>query len=203
MAKAKIKTPLGELRWVYVEGDGRDQSAEQDGSKMQKMASIVFKKDSPEAKNLIAQIDKVWEAFKAENPTKIKPATKPKSLGYKPVLDKDTGEETGELIFNFKTNSFFPNGKPNNVVIYNAKGQKVNLGDTGIGNGSIGIIFGEAAGYEYAKQYGISLYLKGIQLKKLVEKSTEGIDDSDLEDLGEDEDSFIATDEAVPEIADI
>ena len=200
MAKAKIKTPLGKLMWVYVEGDGRDQSEKQDGSKMQKMASIVFHKDSPEAKKLISEITKVWEAYKAENPTKIKPATKPKSLGYKPVKDRDTGEETDELIFNFKTNSFFPDGKPNNVVIYNAKGQKVELGENGIGNGSIGIIFGEAGGYEFAKQYGVSLYLKGIQLKTLVSKTDTGIEASDIEDLGDDEDAFISPEGGVPSV---
>ncbi len=200
MAKTVIKTPLGELRWVYVNGDGRDQSEKQDGSKMQKMASIVFKKNSPEAKQLIDQINKTWEEYKTANPTKIKPATKPKSLGYKPVLDKETGEETDELIFAFKTNSFFPDGKPNTIPIYNARGQKVNLGEVEIGNGSIGVVFGEAAGYEFAKQYGISLYLKGIQLKKLIERSGSEVD-SMVEDMGEDEDAFIAPEGGnIPEI---
>ena len=200
MAKTAIKTPLGELRWVYIAGDGKDQSMKNDGSKMQKIASIVFKKNSPEAKQLIEQINQAWEQYKAENP-KIKPATKPKSLGYKHVIDKDTGAETDEVIFQFKTNSFFPDGKPNIIPVYNAKGQKVDLGNVEIGNGSIGIIFGEAGGWEYTGQFGITLYLKGIQLKKLVEKSSSNLD-SQVEDLGEDdEDTFLQPDNGnVPEI---
>jgi len=186
MAKnTKIKTPIGELRWVFITGDGRDQSDNNDGSKMQKMASLVLKTESEACEKLKADINAVWEEYKAANPTKIKKATQPKSLGYKVVKDPDTDEETDETIFAFKTNSFFPDGKPNKIPVYNAKGQKVDLGDTIVGNGSRGIIFGEAAGYEYAKQYGVSLYLKGIQIAKLVEGGSADIDAEDISNEGD------------------
>jgi len=194
MAKQKIKTPVGELRWVFITGDGKDQSEARDGSKMQKMASIVFKKDDPKCKELQAKINEVWEEWKAEK--RLPAAKKPKSLGYKELEDKETGEPTGEIMFTFKTNSFYPDGKPNIVTTYNAKGQKVELPeDIRIGNGSIGIIFGTAAGYEYAKQYGISLYLTAIQIAKLVEVQPD-IETEDLSEVGD----FESVGDSVPSI---
>jgi len=186
MAKnTKIKTPVSELIWVFITGDGRDQSENNDGSKMQKLASIVLKTESPACQKLMTDINTVWEEYKAANPTKIKKATQPKSLGYKVVKDPDTDEETDETIFAFKTNSFFPDGKPNKVAVYNAKGQKIDLGETIVGNGSRGVIHGEAAGYEFAKQYGISLYLKGVQIAKLVEGGSADIDADDISEEGD------------------
>ncbi len=191
--KNKIATPTGELRWVFIVGEGRDQSENNDGSKMQKMASLVLKTDSAECKKLTGDIKAVWEEYKAANPSKIKKATQPKSLGYKVIKDPDTDEETDETIFAFKTNSFYPDGKPNNIVVYSGGGKKlVNgskyiidgvdfvPGETFIGNGSIGVIHGEAAGYEYAKQYGVSLYLKAVQLGTLVEGGGDDVDVTDI-----------------------
>ena len=191
--KNKIATPVGELRWVFIVGEGRDQSEANDGSKMQKMASLVLHKDSPECKKLMADIDVVWKEYKAANPTKIKAATVPKSLGYKLIKDPDTDEETDEMIFAFKTNSKYPDGKPNNITVYSAGGKKLVNGskyiidgidydpaETFIGNGSTGILHGEAAGYEYAKSYGVSLYLKAVQLGSLAEGGGDDVTVADI-----------------------
>jgi len=191
--KNKIATPAGELRWVFIVGEGRDQSEANDGSKMQKMASIVFKTNSPECKKLMADIDAVWGEYKAANPSKIKKATQPKSLGYKVIKDPDTDEDTDETIFAMKTNSTYPDGKPNNIVVYSGGGKKLVNGskyiidgvdfvpnETFIGNGSIGVLHGEAAGYEYAKQYGVSLYLKAVQLGTLVEGGGDDVTVADI-----------------------
>lgn len=193
--KKDIKTPLMELRWVFITGDGRDQSENNDGSKMQKMVTAVAHKDSDAAKALIAQINSVWEAAKEANPTKIKKATEPKSLGYKPIKDKETDEETGELAFQFKTNSFYSKDKkPVKIPVLNASGKEVDLGGRLIGNGSIGVVHGAADVYTFKGSYGITLYLKGVQLKKFIEADFGVIEGEDLSD--DDADTFTGFDES-------
>lgn len=190
--KTKIKTPVGPLYWVFITGDGRDQSEDNDGSKMQKTASVVFHKDSPECKKLQNEIQAEWEKYKAANPTKIKKATEPKSLGYKPVKDPETDEDTDYVIFQFKTNSFFPDGKRNMVPVYDIHGQKVDLGQSLIGNESTGIIHGEMMGYEYLKSYGISLLLKGVQLATYKEPEVQ-IDTEDISSAISEGEAFTAS----------
>lgn len=189
----QIQTPIGDLMWVAVSGEGKDNSENKDGSKMQKTASLYLKTGSPECKKLIADIDKAWEAYKAFHPS-ILPATPSKSLGYKVVKQKDatTGAvtETDMTAFNFSTNSRYPakpgqaKGEPNIIKIYNPKGAEVTeameQSGTQIGNTSRGIIFGSAGGYEYKGAFGISLYLTAIQLAKLVKYAGVEVETQDI-----------------------
>jgi len=183
--KIKIKTPCcGKLYWV--KGINEEDGYENDLSgKFERSATIRYSKDSEQAKALMEQLQNFWEEYRAENKIKQK---EPKTWGWKPVLDQD-GNETGEIEFKFKTNAKFPDGKINWVRIYNAKGEDVtNLmreNDIKIGNESIGIIHGEAGIYEYAKQFGISLYLKGIQVAKLVKYDPNDVEPEDLSDVGD------------------
>lgn len=178
--KVSFKSPLGELRWVNIGQGGIDTSMEKDGSKMQKVASVYL---TGEAKDkAITELNTIWENFKTE--LGLKKGVQAKSTGYKIVIDKETGEETGEISLNFKTNAQFKDGKENNIRIYNSKGVEVDLGDKKIGNGSIGIIHGEAAYYDAAGSKGITLYLKAIQLKSFVEY-TENIDALDISEDGD------------------
>lgn len=199
MSTPVSKTPLGTLNWVYVDGDGRDQSEKNDGSKMQKMATLVLKTDSEECKNLMSEINSVWETYKGENKA-IKAATEAKSLGYKVIKDRETDAPTEFTGFSFKTNSFFPDGKPNNVPIFSAGGGKLetgkcyrisnelyNCGADRIGNGSTGIIHYEAGGYEFKGAFGVSLYLKAVQLKSFKPAGVE----IEVEDISGDEDECI------------
>lgn len=192
--KKRIKSPVGELRWMFITGEGRDNSEANDGSEMQKSAAVYFPEDSPEDKQMQAMINEVWESYKQENKN-IKPATQPKSLARKIEKDKDTDEPTGMVFYPFKTNSFFPDGKPNNIATHLANGEKFSLGDTRPANGSTGVIHGEAAGYEFTKQFGVTLYLKGVQFKNLKELEA----DLDVEDIYEEGDYQLAEGE-VPEI---
>ena len=201
MAKFKPKniiTPVGELMWVFISGDGVDKDLNDPSKGKCKKASIYFHKDSKEAQELKAKIDAVWEEYRKFN-SKIKPATKPKSLGYKFVKDDETGEDTDIISFNFSTNSFLPNGKPNIIDVFSANGKKLEQNKTYImsgeeltpkdatyGPGTIGCIYGAAGGYEYNGTFGISLYLQAIQLKKYVpfkgiEVKPEVIGDEDVE----------------------
>ncbi len=196
MKALKIKNPpVGKLEWVFIIGDGRNQAMDGQPEKMQKTASLVLNKDSKEAKHLISQIDATWEAYKAEN-HKIKAATEPKSLGYKAIKDANTGAETNDLNFTFKTNSFWPDGKPNKIKTYNSKGQEVDMGETIIGNGSLGVIHGSMGGYEYAGSFGISLYLTAVQVAKLVEGSGESVETEDISAAGD----FDHTEDGMPAV---
>lgn len=190
--------PVGKLEWVFVNGDGRDQSEKKDGSKMQKTATLVLQKDSAEAKDLIIKIKGAWELYKADTAA-IKSATQPKSLGYKAIKDADTGADTDMLAFQFKTNSFFPDGKPNKVKVYNAKGKVVDMGETIIGNGSIGVIHGSMGGYTFTGTYGISLYLTAVQVAKLVEGTGADVDAHDISAVAGD-DSFDTAGDGMPEV---
>lgn len=178
--KVSFKSPLGELRWVNIGEGGIDTSMEKDGSKMQKVATVYL---TGEAKDTaISELNNIWEDFKNEKG--LKKGVQAKSTGYKIVIDKETGEETGEICLNFKTNAKFKDGKENVIKVFNSKGVEVNLGDKKIGNGSIGIIHGEAAFYDAAGTKGVTLYLKAIQLKSLVEY-TENIDALDISEDGD------------------
>ena len=199
MKAIKVKNPpVGKLEWVFIAKDGRNQAMQGQPEKMQKTATLVLNKDSAEAKSLTSEIDAAWEVYKAENP-KIKPATKAKSLGYKAVTDKDTGAETNDLAFTFKTNSFWPDGKPNVIKVYNAKGVAVDMGETVIGNGSLGVIHGAMGGYEYAGSFGISLYLTAVQVAKLVEGTGAEVETTDLSAVAGEE-AFDSTGDGMPAV---
>lgn len=180
--KVAFKTPIGELRWVSIQKGGIDTSMEKNGSKMQKVATVYL---TGEAKDIaIKNLNDIWEQAKIANG--VKKGIQPKSLGWKEVIDKDTGEATGEISIRFSTNATFPDGKDSNIPVLNSKGIPVNLGEKLIGNGSRGVIHGEAAYYDAAGSKGITLYLKAIQLTKFTEYEA----NVDAEDLsGQDSES--------------
>lgn len=186
--KVAFKTPIGELRWVSIQKGGIDTSMEKNGSKMQKVATVYL---TGEAKDIaIKNLNDIWEQAKIANG--VKKGIQPKSLGWKEVIDKDTGEATGEISIRFSTNATFPDGKDSNIPVLNSKGIPVNLGEKLIGNGSRGVIHGEAAYYDAAGSKGITLYLKAIQLTKFIEYEA----NVDAEDLsGQDSESEEGFDE--------
>jgi hypothetical protein len=190
MAKQKmmsIKTPCcGEMYWVKGLTTEEGALNELSGN-MERSVTIRYHKDSQECKDLIARIDNFWEEARKEMGIK---KAEPKTTIYKPVLDAE-GNETDEVEFKFKTNATFKDGKTNLAKIYNAKGVDVTKefieNNTQIGNGTTGVVFGSLAIYEYAKSFGVTSYLKGIQIKKLVEFD-DGIKAEDISDgEGDDE----------------
>ena len=197
----KIKSPKGELQWVTITGEGKENLS----GKMKYQANIVIDPQNiPADQAIIDKIDAFWE----EN----KPKTfkrKPKSTGYyfhDPVLDEDgepTYNDDGKKIFDkkgkmhltFSTDTTFPSGDTKVVKTYNAKANVISLGDKSIGNGSIGYIAGAMGIYTSEKKgaiidAGVTLYLNGIQLTKFVEFT--GADDGFAAD--EDEDGFTGVD---------
>lgn len=161
--KTKFKTKVGDLMWVQIQPGGVDQSLAKDGSKMQKVASVQFADNSQELALMKAELAEIWENFRKEKNLKQK---EPKSNGIKVNKDKETKEPNGTSSLIFKTNAQI-DGKEVNVPVYNAKGDLVDSTNLRIGNGSKGIIHGEAALYEFAGTYGITLYLKAVQVAKL------------------------------------
>ena len=177
-----IESPKGSLEWVNISGEGKMNLS----GKMQYKADLIL--DEPEAKVLRAQIDAFWAENKPKGFSKA-----PKSTGYyehkapkldaagKPVLDEEGKKvmvATGKTLFSFHTDTTWPkDGSPKIVKVLNSKGNPVVLGDTKIGNGSIGRILGAVGVYEVKApgksaaiiDAGTTLYLNALKLLKLEE----------------------------------
>lgn len=142
----KLKTPVGELRYVFIKGEGRNQAMPGQPERMQFVASVVLKKDSAQHKQLLASINTEWDAYKSANG--LKPAQQPKTNGIKPVMDKETGAETDYVLATFKTNTKWADGNPQVVKVFDHKGNDITTAfqkaDWSIGNGTTGIIHGTA-----------------------------------------------------------
>ncbi|UOF80166.1 single-stranded DNA-binding protein [Caudoviricetes sp.] len=176
---AKFVTPKGELRWVTITGEGKENMS----GKKQYVASLVCNPSDPKVVEFQKSIQDFWE----EN----RPAGKkvPKSTGIyfanpkrdeagQPIKDdndKVVYDEEGDISISVHTGVAFPDGSPKKVKVYNAKAKEVNLGNIRIGNGSIGYISGAMGIYETKDpkgktiDAGVTLYLDNIQIVKLVE----------------------------------
>ncbi len=168
----KIITPVGPLSWVQITGKGKE-NYNKDGFNY--VATLTL--DKKTAEPLLAEIEEIAKGC---------PATlKVKSKGYRPVfVDKDgnqfvetenrefnekAGDKPTDLIaFSFATRTTFDDGKPTVIGVYNAKGDKVTLGERLIGNGTIGSISGKGKVYVNGRNTGVSLYLKAVQIVKYV-----------------------------------
>lgn len=172
MATAKFKSPKGELEWVTISGEGKENLS----GKLQYCANVVIAANDP----VIAKIQKFWEDNKPAGYSKppkstgVYPHTSPsdaKDEAGKPVYTED-----GQMYLSFKTGTTFPDGKTKKIQVYNAKAAKVELPDgTMVGNGTIGILAG-AMGIYVSKTpkgaitaAGVTLYLDAVQITKLVE----------------------------------
>lgn len=184
-----FKSPVGDLKWVIFNGDGKENMS----GRLKYSTDLVLPVDSDDGKALKAQIDAFW----ADNrPSELPPKKPAKSLGYRlekePVLDDegnkqydDAGKvisrETGNYVFSFATDTTYPSGDKKVINIFNAKGNKVDLGSKKIGNGSRGQISGamgiyevrEKTGKKTLQDAGVTLYLNSIRLTKFVEFSGE------------------------------
>lgn len=210
--KLKIVSPRGELHWVNISGQGKE-NYNQDGYDY--TASLRVKIGSPEDVELKKQIDDYYDTHK-------NPKLDTRSLGYRDVL-KDTGEvevdekgkekkiyeATGFRDYVFKTKTTFTDAKTGETVtkkvgVFNSKAQKVSLGNKKVGNGTIGAISGQAAYYtDGKKEDGVSLFLNNIQIFKFEEYQDNGGFGEDASDeggwTGNEGDSFEGEPETAPE----
>lgn len=201
MAKSnivQINSPKGELRWVFITGEGKEDL----NGNSRYSASVYFDAKNADLKTFQAKVEAFWE----EN--KPKGAKKAKSLGIYRELkenatdkttvvsitqpyDKDEYTETGMVCISGWTGTKNKDQSPKKVKTYNAKGSEVSLGSKLIGNGSIGRL-GLAMGvYENGPNAGVTLYLNGVQLTKFVEFSS----GANFEEDEDDEDGFSGIEE--------
>lgn len=191
-----FKSPVGDLKWVVFNGEGKENMS----GKMKYTADLVLPADDEKALALKASLDAYWEENK---PAGLPPKKPAKSMGYRmekePILDaegnkqyddegKVLSRETGNIVFTFQTDTVYPSGDPKVVAIFNAKGNKVDLGQKKIGNGSQGQISGAMGLYviktkDKVTDAGVTLYLNSIRLTKFVAfeagDSWDAIDDED------------------------
>ncbi len=191
MDTKRTTTPKGELEWVIITGEGKENMS----GKLQYVASIVLDPENDEtAAAYITEIKDFWDEFK---PKGFKKA--PKSMGYYEHTTKtdETDEEgkaiyepTGKTLLQFKTGTTYADGKPKVIKIFNAKAKEVFLGTKSIGNGTIGHIGGVMGVYKTMTpngktivDAGVTLFLDRIQIKKFVEyEQASGFDSSDEDD---------------------
>jgi len=185
MATERLVTPFGDLKWVFITGNGKKDLNDNDRF----VASVAYPTDSPEAKSLTAKINAFWDANKGKG-------WKRKSTGMstETVLNKETEERepTGNTIIQFWTGTKYPDGKAKVIKTMNARGVEVSLGSTRVGNGSKGAISGTMAIYDNGiAARGVTLYLNAVQIKKLVPYT----DDAGFEVAEVEDDDFTGADE--------
>jgi len=186
-----IPVKEGELRWIFIDQPGKENLQK----KMVLQSSLYCKTDSDGCQALKDALEEFW---KANKPAGAPPMAK--SYGWTDVIEKDgegnnvyEGDNptlTGETVFAFWTGAVWPDGKPHEIAIYNAKGSKIALGGKKIGNGSFGAISGAMSIYDAGKgAQGVTLYLNAIQVTQFVEYSQDA-------GFGEEEGDFdgVATD---------
>jgi hypothetical protein len=156
----RLTTPKGKLLWVNIVGQGMLNFNENGNNYT---ASIVLSRE--DSKDLRESIKSHYMEEKQKGNTFV-------SNGYKPcdedgvAIDSDSSDY---FIFNFKTNTVYPDGTQTVIDVYNSSAKKVELGDTRIGNGSIGAIGGSMRYYSVKKKDGVSLFLNNVQIISLVE----------------------------------
>jgi len=209
MAKGtKVKTQVGKLKYVFIKGDGRNGAMPGEEPRMQFVASLSVPTDGPAHKAFQALVDEEWATYKKANNVKglpgtngMKPETKPSDdkTDIDPATEEVRKVETGNTLITFKTNTKWPDGKPQAIKLYGNNGESKTAditeayarADWFIGEGSTGIIHGTAQGNNIGGSDKVTLYLSAVQLGKLVKGEGEGVDiDEDIEseaiDMGDD-----------------
>lgn len=181
-----IKTPVADLKYCFINGKGKaklDGSGNPSTTDFEYTASIMFPEGSETHKAIETMLDNVWA--NAKDAQGIKQA-KPKSNGLKQVKDKETDEPTGDMLFSFKTNATWSDGKAQIIEILNGKGEKITSAmaeqEIGIGDGSRGVIHGSVGVYLFGGKYGLTPYLKAVQLAKLVKFTGSNIEADELDE---------------------
>ena len=212
MAKGtKVKTKIGNLKYVFITGEGSNQAMKGEDPRMQYVASFICPKDSAAHKHFENLVMAEWDSYKAQWGVK----GLPKTNGIKDEMKKDpegtidpATEEvkkvpTGNVIIGFKTNTKWPDGKAQVVKVYDRKGTEITAGiqsaDWTIGEGSQGVIHGSAMGNNVGGTHKVTLYLAAVQLTKLVKYEGSNVDTEELEgedlDLGDSVSSILPEDE--------
>lgn len=169
-----FKTPRGTAKWPRLDQPHSWNDAAQknmpdpDGQYETKV--VIPEKDAQPLIKLIKE-------------TIAESGIKPKHLPFKPEIDRDTDEPTGNIEFTFKRYGKGTDGKPNRIAYFDAKGHMVK--DVSLTTGSTIIV----SGYIGISKMAARLNLKAIQIIKLIERQIDGFEPVD------DEDAFIASEQ--------
>lgn len=201
-ATEAIKTPVGNLEWVTISGEGKENL----NGDMQYQASLVLDVDSNEKHSAFQkQISDFWQAnkpqgFKGDEPDSNGLYPHKVATGEKDEDGDSIYEETGKLVLATKTKTTFADGNEKKIKIFNSKGAEVNLGDKKVANDSRGRIGCVMAIYATTDKSGkkiinsgVTFYLNNIQLSKFIEYAGAGFDE--LED--EEGDDFESLDDGM------
>lgn len=162
------ESPVGDLEWVFITGEGKEDLQ----GVMKYQADVVLSAEVGE------QVKESVMSFWEEN--KPRGAKQPKSIGLYPHTVKDEeaskaeGEniykKTGKVVIRFKTGTEYVSGDQKIIKTFNSKGNEVSLHGKKIGNGSRGRCIGSIAIYNIGKAtQGVTFYLDAVQLSKFVE----------------------------------
>lgn len=156
--KIKVVTDRGKLLFVNIKAPGKPNLS----GKLEYSASIVL----PATNSIFTQLDNLYKS-------KTNEKLENEHAWWKYCDENGTRSEakTDYKLLRFKTNATFigSDGKPvdTKINVFNSKVNKIDLGDTIIGNGSEGRIYGVAKYYIHNGKDGLSLFLKSIQLLNL------------------------------------
>lgn len=199
----KTKTPKGELRWVIITGDGKEDLQ----GNLKYNASVVLDDRIPDHAAYLADIKQYWEENRPKN------IAEAKSTGVYPLTEKDDAGNKVEVphmfYLQFKTGTTFSDSSPKKVKVFNSKAIEVDLGAQSIGNGSEGRIAGAMDIYTVKNpkgqvmQAGVTLYLDAVMLTKFVPytgSSPFGDDDAESGEgwTGADEDTGFEPEPSAP-----
>ena len=162
--KKRVITPKGELLWVNIAGQGKENF---DGDGMEYTATIVLtEEEADEFQDIVDEFYEKSGGREETTPNKI--------------IRED---EDGRPVVSFKTQTEF-DGKQTHIKVVDGRNKEVHLPeDIGIGNGSIGKISGTLSYYSRKTTDGVSLFLNSVKLLKLVKYIPEtGFEDDEPED---------------------
>lgn len=187
MAKAKV-TPAGKAVWPRL--NSPDTKFDEDG--VYKTDLVLSAEESEDLREAIDQIaEDGWkEAISKESKPAKKNALK-KFNYHAPYFaeeDDQTGEETGNYVFRFKTKAKNKDGSTKKLPLVDAK--KKPLGEI-VGSGSTIKIAFAPNPYQMptSKQYGCTLYLNAVQVLDLVGAGGGGVSAFDEEEGFESEEA--------------
>lgn len=162
---------------------------------------LICERDDPKTQALIEKLEAARDEYREARLEEAKPAERKKMEKYT-VADvceeevDDEGEATGRVIFKAKMRASFEDkdtGEVKNLEprIFDAKNKPIkNFRNLRLFGGSQIALAGEIKAYDMpsAKQFGISLNLKAVQIRQLAEGG-----DGESFGFGEDEDGFEAS----------
>lgn len=178
----KNVTPVGELHWVNISGQGK-RNYNDDGYIY--TATIYLEGEAAAAERKKIE-DVLGPVPKGANV---------KSLGFRNLVKDKEGnlhtpnkdgevnvenedgetvdiasecEETDIWAFTYSTKTEFEDGKTKEIGVHNKDGKKISMGDKLIGNGSFGALSGKLKRFAKGKDIGVSLFLHAVQLTKFV-----------------------------------